>query len=169
MVSLAEGFGFNTNILETNVLNLAVVLPIVFTLGRDTLTSMLDTRREKILGSLRSADDRFKQAQLELDTAKAELASANDKVEEIKREGRKTLECSYLAEQSSRMAEVATRFAGLKDETIRLEEEKAIAQFRQQLVNVAFEKALTGIKSQMNASLHRKYIDAKIALMTSSL
>jgi hypothetical protein len=34
---------------------------------------------------------------------------------------------------------------------------------------VAFEKAIEGIKSQMNASLHRKYIDAKIALMTSSL
>jgi len=50
-----------------------------------------------------------------------------------------------------------------------LEEEKAIAQFRRQLVNVAFEKAVEGIKSQMNASLHRKYIDAKIALMTSSL
>ena len=47
MVSLAEGFGFNTNILETNVLNLAVVVPIVFKLGRETLTSMLDTRREK--------------------------------------------------------------------------------------------------------------------------
>ena len=85
MVSLAEGFGFNTNILETNVLNLAVVVPIVFKLGSETLTSMLDTRREKILGSLRSADDRFKQAQLELDTAKAELASANDKVQEIKK------------------------------------------------------------------------------------
>ena len=51
----------------------------------------------------------------------------------------------------------------------RFEEEKAIAQFRQQLVNVAFEKAVSGIQSQMNASLHRKYIDAKISLMTSSL
>ena len=168
MVSLAEGFGFNTNILETNVLNLAVVVPIVFKLGSETLTAMLDTRREKILGSLRSADDRFKQAQLELDTAKAELASANDKVQEIKNDGRKTLE-ALTSEQGSRMAEVTTRFAGLKDETIRLEEEKAIAQFRRQLVNVAFEKAISGIQSQMNASLHRKYIDAKISLMTSSL
>ena len=168
MVSLAEGFGFNTNILETNVLNLAVVVPIVFKLGSETLTSMLDTRREKILGSLRSADDRFKQAQLELDTAKAELASANDKVQEIKNDGRKTLE-ALTSEQVSRMAEVTTRFAGLKDETIRLEEEKAIAQFRRQLVNLAFEKAISGIQSQMDASLHRKYIDAKISLMTSSL
>ena len=60
MVSLAEGFGFNTNLLETNILNLAVVLPLVFSLGKDTLTSILDNRREKILSSLRTADDRFK-------------------------------------------------------------------------------------------------------------
>ena len=145
MVLLAEGFGFNTNILETNVLNLAVVVPAVFVLGKDTLTSILETRREKILASLRSADDRFKAAQLELDAAKSELALAAEKVKEIQSEGQKTMEA------------------------LRLEEEKVIAEFRQQLIKVAFEKALTGIKSRMSPSLHRKYIDAKIALMSSRL
>jgi len=106
------------------VLNLAVVVPAVFVLGKDTLTSILETRREKILASLRSADDRFKAAQLELDAAKSELALAEEKV--------------------------------------RLEEEKVIAEFRQQLIKVAFEKALTGIKSRMSPSLHRKYIDAAV-------
>jgi len=145
MVLLAEGFGFNTNILETNVLNLAVVVPAVFVLGKDTLTSILEARREKILASLRSADDRFKAAQLELDAAKSELARAKDKVAEIQAEGRQTISA------------------------LRLEEEKVIAEFRQQLIKVAFEKALTGIKSRMSPSLHRKYIDAKIALMSSRL
>ena len=145
MVLLAEGFGFNTNILETNVLNLAVVVPAVFVLGKDTLTSILETRREKILASLRSADDRFKAAQLELDAAKSELARAKDKGAEIQAEGRQTISA------------------------LRLEEEKVIAEFRQQLIKVAFEKALTGIKSRMSPSLHRKYIDAKIALMSSRL
>jgi len=100
MVSLAEGFGFNTNLLETNILNLAVVLPLVFSLGKDTLTSILDSRREKILSSLRSADDRFKQAQLELDAAKSELALAAEKVKEIQSEGQKTMEALRLRKQS---------------------------------------------------------------------
>ena len=145
MVSLAEGFGFNTNLLETNILNLAVVLPLVFSLGKDTLTSILDNRREKILSSLRSADDRFKQAQLELDAAKSELALAAEKVKEIQSEGQKTMEA------------------------LRLEEEKVVKTFRQQLISVAFEKAIEGIRSRMDEKLHRKYIDAKIALMNSSL
>ena len=98
MVSLAEGFGFNTNLFETNILNLAVVLPLVFSLGKDTLTSILDTRPEKILNSLRSADDRFKQAQLELDAAKSELALAAEKVKDIQSEGQKTMDALRLEE-----------------------------------------------------------------------
>ena len=168
MVSLAEGFGFNTNLLETNVLNLAVVLPLVFSLGKDTLTSILDTRREKILSSLRSADDRFKQAQLELDAAKSELALATEKVTEIQGEGRKTLEALRI-EEAKRYEDLNQRFAELKEETVRLEEEKVVKTFRQQLISVAFEKAIEGIRSKMDDKLQRKYIDAKIALMNSSL
>lgn len=168
MISLAEGFGFNTNLLETNILNLAVVLPLVFSLGKDTLTSILDTRREKILSSLRSADDRFKQAQLELDAAKSELALATEKVKEIQQEGQKTMEALRL-EETKRYEELHRRFDDLKVETVRLEEEKVVNAFRQQLINVAFEKAVEGIRSRMNEKLHRKYIDTKIALMNSSL
>ena len=168
MVSLAEGFGFNTNLLETNILNLAVVLPLVFSLGKDTLTSILDTRREKILSSLRSADDRFKQAQLELDAAKSELALAAEKVKEIQSEGQKTMEALRL-EETKRYEELHQRFDDLKEETVRLEEEKVVNTFRQQLVSAAFEKAVEGIRARMNDKLHRQYIDAKIALMNSTL
>jgi len=168
MVSLAEGFGFNTNLLETNILNLAVVLPLVFSLGKDTLTSILDSRREKILSSLRSADDRFKQAQLELDAAKSELALAAEKVKEIQSEGQKTMEALRL-EETKRYEELHQRFEDLKEETIRFEEEKVVNAFRQQLVSAAFEKAVEGIRARMNDKLHRQYIDAKIALMNSTL
>ena len=114
--------------LETNILNLAVVLPLVFSLGKDTLTSILDTRREKILSSLRSADDRFKQAQLELDAAKSELALAADKVKEIQSEGQKTMEALRL-EETKRYEELHQRFDDLKAETVRLEEEKVVNDF----------------------------------------
>jgi len=168
MVSLAEGFGFNTNLLETNILNLAVVLPLVFSLGKDTLTSILDSRREKILSSLRSADDRFKQAQLELDAAKSELALAAEKVKEIQSEGQKTM-AALRREETKRYEELHQRFEDLKEETIRFEEEKVVNAFRQQLVSAAFEKAVEGIRARMNDKLHRQYIDAKIALMNSTL
>jgi len=75
---VAGHFGFNTNILETNVLNLAVVLAIVFTYVGDALRGLLANRKQTILANFREADqrateaqDRVRQAQLELEQAQA--------------------------------------------------------------------------------------------------
>jgi len=168
MVSLAEGFGFNTDIFETNILNLAVVLTVVFSAGKDALASILETRREKILTSLRSADDRFKQAQLELDAANAEFEQALEKVKEIQIDGAKNLE-ALISERQTRREEIAVRFETLKEETVRLEEEKAVSAVRQQIIVRAFEKTVEGIKAYMTPTRHRKYISRSIALMNSSL
>jgi len=168
MVSLGEGFGVNTNILETNILNLAVVIGVVISLGKDVLSSILETRREKILSSLRTADERFKAAQEELSAAKAELASAKEKVGEIQNEGRKTIE-TITAEGTKRCDAAVQRFSTLKDETLRFEEEKAVREVRQRLISFAFEKATKTIQSRMNAQLHRQCIDLNIALMDRAL
>jgi len=72
-------------------------------------------------------------------------------------------------EETKRYEELHQRFEDLKEETIRFEEEKVVNAFRQQLVSAAFEKAVEGIRARMNDKLHRQYIDAKIALMNSTL
>jgi F-type H+-transporting ATPase subunit b len=168
MVSLAEGFGFNTNILETNILNLAVVLAVVFSLGKDVLTSILENRREKIITSLRSADDRFKQAQLELDTAKSEYSLATEKVKEIKAEGVKSVEF-INQEGTTRCEEAVQRFKDLQAETIRVEEDKATRELRQQIISIAFTEATEEIKRRMTPILQKKYMDAKISIMVLEL
>ena len=38
---LGEGFGFNGNILSTNIINLAVVLGVVISFGGDALRSLV--------------------------------------------------------------------------------------------------------------------------------
>ena len=48
---LAGHFGFNTNLLETNVLNLAVVLAIVITYVGDALRGLLANRKQTILNN----------------------------------------------------------------------------------------------------------------------
>ena len=42
----------NTNIFETNLINLSIVVGVVVVLGGDVLTSALDERRRAILESL---------------------------------------------------------------------------------------------------------------------
>ena len=161
MVSLAEGFGFNTNLLETNILNLAVVLPLVFSLGKDTFTKTLDLRLEKILGSLRSADDRFKQAQLELDAAKAGLALAGKKVIDIESEKSKTIEALHL-EEAKQYEALYKRYDVLEKETIRLAQEKLVASIRQTLITDAFAAALIGLRACMTVERDYDYTNSRI-------
>jgi hypothetical protein len=48
MLSMGSGYGFNTNIIETNVLNLRVVLGIVVTVVGEGFSSLLYERREAL-------------------------------------------------------------------------------------------------------------------------
>ena len=67
---LGEGFGINTNLLETNVLNLAVVVGALVYFGGDILQSILTNRKELIVKSLTDAEERFKEATAKLEAAK---------------------------------------------------------------------------------------------------
>ena len=49
---LDQEFGINTNILETNIINLTVVIGVLIYVGGDVLNSLLKTRKENILKSL---------------------------------------------------------------------------------------------------------------------
>ena len=42
-----HGFGINTNILETNVINLAVVIAVVVTFVGDAVRELLENRKKK--------------------------------------------------------------------------------------------------------------------------
>ena len=50
---MKQGFGFNTNLFETNILNLAAVIGIVVIIVGDAVQSVLDQRRQNILLTLK--------------------------------------------------------------------------------------------------------------------
>ena len=65
--------GFNTDIFDTNLINLSLVVGVVVTLGGDALTSALDERRRSILSSLEDANNKFNEAQNLLKSAQTKL------------------------------------------------------------------------------------------------
>ena len=85
-------FGFNGNILETNVINLAVVIGIVVSFGGDALRSLLENRKQTILNSLQEADQRAQEAKEKLSKAKSQLELAQKKATEIRQQGSITAE-----------------------------------------------------------------------------
>jgi len=62
----SECFGLNFDLIETNILNLLVVLGVVIYLGGDVLSSLLNERKQKIFATLKSANERFVEAEQKL-------------------------------------------------------------------------------------------------------
>jgi F-type H+-transporting ATPase subunit b len=157
-----EGFGINTNLLETNVFNLAVVVGVLVYFGGDILTSLLKNRKELILKSLTDAEERYKEATEKLVNAKKQLELATVKAKEIRAQGLVTAE-QGTKNLLERAKEDIKRLEEAKQATIRFEEEKAVAQVCERVSRLALEQAINKVKKRLNSSLQKRIIDLNIA------
>lgn len=164
-LSLGEGFGFNGDILETNILNLAVVIAVVVSLGGDALKSLLKNRKQGIVQNLKEVDQRAQEAQEKLNIALAQLEAAQKKAIEIKNQGLKTAE--QEKKQSIRQAEEdGNQLETLQQETLRLQQQKAISQISHEVVSLALKRVQTRFETQLDDRFQRSINNFHIVLLT---
>jgi F-type H+-transporting ATPase subunit b len=161
--SLAGEFGLNTNLLDTNLINLAVVIGVLFYFGKGILSTILTNRKETILSAIRDAEERYKEATEKLNQARIRLEQAKAKAEEIRANGISQLE-REKQELIKAADEDSKRLEDSKNATIRFEEQKAIQEIRQQVSRLALERALQALNSRMNSDLQARMIDYHIGL-----
>lgn len=163
---LGEGFGFNTNILETNIINLAVVLAIVITFVGDALRSLLENRKQTVLNNLREADQRAIEAQEKLNQAQSQLEIAKKKAMEIREQGLVTAD----QEKSQTIAQAekdVLRLEELKNETIQLQQQKVLSQISQQVVVLALTKVREKLNKSLDDAFHSSVNNFNIVLLTN--
>lgn len=145
---LAHGFGINTNILETNVLNLAVVIGVVVTVVGDALRGLLDNRRQTILATLQEADQKAAEAQARLAEARAALDAARAKAAQIR------AQASTAADQegAALAAQLSTDLARLREtarQNVQLQRQRAVQQIAQQAARLALSAAEATLVEQL--------------------
>lgn len=158
---LGEGFGFNGNILETNVLNLGVVLTIVFVVGGDSLRSTLDERKQSIARNLERAEERAKEAKERLLQAKSQLEAAQKRADDILEQGNLTAD-QERKDLARKKEEEISRLTKKKEELLYVEEEKAFFQVYENFVDRIIEKTKERLLTRLNAQTHTKVIDSQI-------
>lgn len=163
---LGEGFGFNFNILETNLINLSVVLGIVVSFGGNALRSLLDNRKQTILNNLEEADKKAKEAQEKLNKTKTQLEFAKKKAAEIREQGIITAE-QEKKQCISQTQQDASRLEEIKQETIQFQQQKAISQVSQQVVSLALNKVREKLNNRLNSSFHSSVNNFNIVLFTN--
>ena len=164
-IPFAESFGFNGNILETNILNLGVVLGVVVSLGGDALRSLLENRKQTISKNLEQAEKRAQEAKEKLAQAQSQLQTAQQKASDIEKQGKITAE-KERQDSTKRKKEEIFRLTEKKEETLRVEEQKAVSQVYQQLVNRVMAKVKSRLASQLDPALHASVINFQIVLLS---
>ncbi len=165
-VPLGEGFGFNGNILETNILNLAVVLGIVISFGGDALRSLLETRRQTILNNLQQAEKRALEAQRKLAEAKYQLEAAQKRALEIQKQGNITAE-KEKKDSINQTKEDVDRLEQNKHENLRLQQQKAIGQVSQKVLKLALTQVKEKLASRLDSTFHTSVNNFNIVLFTN--
>jgi F-type H+-transporting ATPase subunit b len=159
-----EGFGFNGNILETNIINLSVVIGVVVSLGGDALRSLLQTRKETILKNFEEAKVRSEEAREKLALASKEVENAKIKAQEITQQTASILE-KERAMYSQQFESETKRLTSLKEETLTFQEQRAKYQISNQIIALAVEKVEQTIKSRLTPRLHDSVNNFNILLL----
>ena len=151
----------NFNPLETNLVNLAIVIGVLFWFLRGFLGGILERRRSAILQDLQDAEARLKTASEELIKAQAELAAAQQKAEQIRTDGQKRA-AAIRAEGEKRtisaMAAVKQGAAADADaEASRIKD-----ALRREAAMAAIDKVLADLPGRLDDEAQSRLIDSTI-------
>jgi len=167
-LSSGKGFGFNSNFLEANVINIALLLSGVFYLGQNFLTSALELRQQKVTEAIQEAEERLKQASTRLLNSEKQLTQAQSVIEKIKKEANitaRTVKETILA-QGKLDIERLTNNGKSSIEKAELQIKK---QIQQRIADLAMQRVSTQLQDYMTPNLQSKVLDNNIAQLGGQL
>nr|UDP56484.1 atpF [Cannabis sativa] len=157
----AGSFGFNTDILATNLINLSVVLGVLIFFGKGVLSDLLDNRKQKILKTIRNSEELRGRALEQLEKARTRLLKVEKEADLFRVNGYSEIEREKLNLINS-TSKTLEQLKNYKNETIRFEQQRAINQVRQQVFQQALQGALGTLNSCLNNELHLRTISTNI-------
>lgn len=157
-----EGFGLNFNILETNLVNLAIIIAVLFFFGRRFLGDNLSARRSQIEEDIADAEQRAQKATAALKAAEQKLAEAQKEIENIRKSAQENAQKAkerILADNQKEMERL--KAAAVQD--VDAEQQRAVAEIKQYIVRLALEKVEAELKNQLDRSTQETLIDRSLA------
>nr|YP_010879145.1 ATP synthase CF0 subunit I [Ruellia simplex]YP_010879310.1 ATP synthase CF0 subunit I [Ruellia speciosa]YP_010945420.1 ATP synthase CF0 subunit I [Ruellia elegans]WGG27003.1 ATP synthase CF0 subunit I [Ruellia elegans]WIC96689.1 ATP synthase CF0 subunit I [Ruellia simplex]WIC96855.1 ATP synthase CF0 subunit I [Ruellia speciosa] len=160
----AGSFGFNTDILATNPINLSVVIGVLIFFGKGVLSDLLDNRKQRILNTIRNSEELRGGAIEQLERARARLRKVETEADQFRVNGYSDIEREKLNLIDSTY-KTLEQLENYKNETIQFEQQRVINQVRQRVFQQALQGALGTLNSCLNNELHLRTISANIGML----
>lgn len=160
-----EGFGLNFDILETNLVNLAIVLGVLFFFGKGFLGNLLGNRQAEIEKAIAKAEASKEKAAAALAEQETKLAAAKEEAKQIVARARESATRVKEDILTKSQADVE-RLKSDASRDLAAEQGRVTAELRQR----AIAKALAAVESKLQTGLNddqkRGLIDKSIELVT---
>ena len=151
----------NLNPLETNLVNLVIVIGLLFWFLRGFLGGILERRRAAILQELQDAESRLKTATENLSQAQSELAAAQQKAEKIRADGQARA-AGIRAEGEKRTISAMAAVKAGADADAEVDVARIKDILRREAALAAIDNVLAQLPGRLDASAQAKLIDSTI-------
>nr|YP_009891242.1 ATPase I subunit [Alyssopsis mollis]QKK37614.1 ATPase I subunit [Alyssopsis mollis] len=159
----AGSFGFNTDILATNPINLSVVFGVLIFFGKGVLNDLLDNRKQRILNTIRNSEELREGAIQQLENAQARLRKVETEADQFRVNGYSEIEREKLNLINSTY-KTLKQLENYKNETILFEQQRTINQVRERVFQQALQGAIGTLNSCLSNELHLRTINANIGM-----
>nr|QKK49595.1 ATPase I subunit [Sphaerocardamum divaricatum] len=159
----AGSFGFNTDILATNPINLSVVFGVLIFFGKGVLNDLLDNRKQRILNTIRNSEELREGAIQQLENARARLRKVETEADQFRVNGYSEIEREKLNLINSTY-KTLKQLENYKNETILFEQQRTINQVRERVFQQALQGAIGTLNSCLSNELHLRTINENIGM-----
>ena len=140
-----EGISLNTDILETGLINILVLLAILIYTGRDFLGSLLEERRTTIVKGVQDAEDRLNESQKRLVEAQKQLNQANIVISAIKNETITTKKSLLESDAFQAKKDLTVRFDRALA-AFRSKERQIFVEIKQQIISLVLQRTVNRVQ-----------------------
>ncbi len=161
LVLANHGFSINTNILDTNIINLAIVVGVLVWFLRGFLGGILQRRREAVLADLSDAEQRLAAATTALAAAQKELTQAQATAQTILSDGRARAQAIREQGEQRTIAEMA-RVQQDAQSNLAAEAARVSEALRLETARAAVAKALEAMPARLDAAAQARIIDRSL-------
>lgn len=157
-----SGFGLNLDILETNLINLGILIGLLLVYGRKFIGNILSDRRAKIEQEIKDAETRAQDAAAALADAQQKLAQAQAEAEKIRKNAQET---AQKAKESilAQAGQEVERIKSAASQELDSEQAKVIAELKQRIATLAIERVESQLKERLDHSAQTQLVDRFVA------
>jgi len=157
-----QGVSLNTDIFETNLINIVLLAGGLFYLLSGALSESLSERQQKIVGAIQESEERLQEATTRLTESETQLAQAQIVIESIQKDAdttAKQVKSSILTEGKAEI-ERLTSTAKAQIGTIEARVRKQISDY---VATLALQRITMQLEGKLNSNLQQQIIDRNIS------